>query len=455
MASIKKLVFRNSLQAFDHRHIGFKQNLFLFDELSQGSCFFLPRGAHIYNKLIEYLRKEYRKRNYNEVITPNIFDSQIWKNSGHWDHYQENIIKFKLRDRDYGLKPMNCPSHCLMFKHHRSVTSDQLPFKWADFGALHRNELSGALLGLTRVRRFQQDDAHIFCTPDQVETEVEGCLQFAQDVYGRFDFNFELKLSSRPENYLGDSSLWDKAEESLRMALDKSQSDWEEQKHEGAFYGPKIDLVVKDCRQRSHQCATIQLDFQLPEKFDLLYKDTTREPKTMRRPVIIHRAILGSIERFMAMIAENCAGRWPFWLSPLQAIVIPVHPSLSGYAKRVRDEFHTAGYWVDCDLSNETLNAKVREASTMPYNLILIVGEKEMNTNSVTSRIEIAEVPNAGRSDVNMKPSVSKLGSRKVVRNINISNDKLLTIFEKFDRTLVDRADIELFKLTTCNQFEQ
>lgn len=454
MAPTRKLVSRQLLQALDHRYIGFKQNLFVFNELSQGSCFFLPRGAHIYNKLIEYLRKEYKKRNYLEVITPNIFDNQVWKNSGHWEHYEENIIKFQLGNKDYSLKPMNCPGHCLMFKQHKSVTCDQLPFRWADFGALHRNELSGSLLGLTRVRRFQQDDAHIFCTSEQVETEVENNLKFARDVYDLFGFTFELKLSSRPQSYMGDSNLWDKAEESLKKALDKSQSKWEEQKYEGAFYGPKIDLVVKDCRQRSHQCATIQLDFQLPEKFDLLYKDTSCKTKTMRRPVIIHRAILGSLERFIAMIAENCEGRWPFWLSPLQAIVIPVHPNLNTYAKHVRDEFRAAGCWVDCDLSTETLSAKVREAAMIPYNLTLIVGEKEMNTNSVTCRLEIAEVPSAGRSDVNMKPTMDRVGVRKIVRNINISNGKLLSIFEKFERTLVDRADIELLK-TTCYEPKQ
>lgn len=455
MASSKKLVSKQLLQAYDHRFIGSKQNLFFFDEHSQGSCFFLPRGAHIYNKLIEYLRKEYKKRKYHEVVTPNIFSNQIWKTSGHWEHYEQNMIKFQLGHKDYSLKPMNCPGHCLMFKHNQSITSDQLPIRWADFGVLHRNELSGGLIGLTRVRRFQQDDAHIFCTQDQVETEVEDCIKFARNVYSQFGFNFELKLSSRPQNYLGESSLWDKAEESLRIALDKSGLDWEEQKFEGAFYGPKIDIVVKDCRQKFHQCATIQLDFQLPERFDLLYKDINNEPKTMHRPVIIHRAILGSLERFIAMIAEHCEGRWPFWLSPLQAIVIPVHSNLNTYAARVRDEFQAAGYWVDCDLSNETLNAKVRKASMMPYNLTLIVGEKEMDTASVTSRVEISEVLNAGLSDVNMKPTTSNTGKRKVVRNINISNDKLLTIFEKFERTLVNRADIELFKSSTCNQLKQ
>lgn len=390
------------------------------------------------------MRKEYKKRKYHEIVTPNIFSNQIWKTSGHWEHYEQNMIKFQLGDKDYSLKPMNCPGHCLMFKHHQSITSDQLPIRWADFGVLHRNELSGGLLGLTRVRRFQQDDAHIFCTQDQVETEVEDCIKFARDIYNQFGFEFDLKLSSRPQNYLGESSLWDKAEESLRKALDKSGLDWEEQKFEGAFYGPKIDLVVKDCRQRFHQCATIQLDFQLPERFDLLYTDINVEPKTMRRPVIIHRAILGSLERFIAMIAEHCGGRWPFWLSPLQAIVIPVHSNLNTYAAQVRDEFQAAGYWVSCDISNETLSAKIRNASTMPYNLVLIVGEKEMNTKSVTSRVEISEVLNAGLGDVNMKPTMSNTGKRKVVRNINISNDKLLTIFEKFERTLVNRADIEL-----------
>lgn len=371
----------------DHRIIGKKQRLFFFDSLSQGSCFFEPRGARIYNKLVDFLREEYQKRNYDEVITPNIYDSQLWKTSGHWDFYQNNMMKFDVSRYEYTLKPMNCPGHCLMFKKQPLRRNNELPVRWADFGVLHRNELSGSLSGLVRVRKFQQDDAHIFCTPEQVQTEVASCLSFASDVYKRFGFSYNLKLSLRPEKYLGSSDLWDSAEHSLRAALKEAEVGWEEQKFEGAFYGPKIDLQVKDFHDRAYQCATIQLDFQLPERFELTYKDSAS--KELLRPVIIHRAIFGSIERFIAMIAENSAGRWPFWLSPLQAQVIPIHPNLNQAAQDICDDFRRSGFWVDVDLrADATLNAKVREAQLLPYNLVMIVGEKELKSNSVNLRLK-------------------------------------------------------------------
>lgn len=376
----------NKIVITNHKVIGSKQRLFFFDPLSQGSCFFEPRGARIYNKLVEFLRDEYKKRNYHEVITPNIYNCRLWKTSGHWEHYSDNMIKFDVSEREYSLKPMNCPGHCLMFKRQPLRRSENLPVRWADFGVLHRNELSGTLMGLARVRRFQQDDAHIFCTPEQVQTEVKDCLSFASDVYKQFGFTYDVKLSLRPESYLGSSEMWDTAETSLRAALKESQISWEEQEFEGAFYGPKIDLEVKDSVERTHQCATIQLDFQLPQRFELAYKDTATGQHL--RPVIIHRAILGSIERFIAMIAENCSGRWPFWLSPLQAQVIPVHPNLSQAAQDIRDTFRQAGLWVDADLRTDaTLNAKIREAQMLPYNLVMIVGEQELRSNSINVRL--------------------------------------------------------------------
>lgn len=380
----------------DHKTIGLKQGLFFFDSLhSQGSCFFEPRGVRIYNKLVEFLRDEYKKRNYDEVITPNIYNCQLWKTSGHWQYYKDNMIRFDVSSHEYSLKPMNCPGHCLMFKKQPVRRDDELPVRWADFGVLHRNELSGSLMGLTRVRRFQQDDAHIFCTPRQVQTEVKDCLSFASTVYKQFGFDYDVKLSLRPKEYLGSPELWDSAEHSLRAALDEAQVDWTEQKFEGAFYGPKIDLAVKDSHDRSQQCATIQLDFQLPERFDLLFKDSAS--KERQRPVIIHRAILGSIERFIAMIAENCSGRWPFWLSPLQAQVIPIHPNLNQAARKICDEFRRAGLWVDADLRDDsTLNAKIREAQLLPYNIVMVVGERELKSNSVNVRLRSAAGSEAG-----------------------------------------------------------
>uniref|UniRef100_A0A6G1S615 threonine--tRNA ligase n=1 Tax=Aceria tosichella TaxID=561515 RepID=A0A6G1S615_9ACAR len=400
----------------DHRIIGLKQKLFFFDEHSRGSCFFLPRGARVYNKLIDYLRTEYKKRNYEEVITPNIYDCRLWKQSGHWDHYKDNMIRFPLGDHEFSLKPMNCPGHCLMYKHLGSVKSNQLPIRWADFGVLHRNELSGSILGLTRMRRFQQDDAHIFCRPDQIRSEVGNCLDFASEIYSQFGFKFKLALSLRPEKYLGHSDMWDEAENALREALQGTKMPWDEQKHEGAFYGPKIDLTVKDLHARSHQCATIQLDFQLPTRFDLVYKDV----KQTHRPVIIHRAILGSIERFIAMVIENSDGRWPFWISPVQAQIVPIHESLNHYALELRNQLASAGYQVDCaDDSEATLNRKIREAELARYNFILIVGDKEADLRAVTVR--------------------SPSNKTRVQQFLSV--EKLMAMFKHLDETRVGFAD--------------
>lgn len=376
------------LSSIDHRTIGVKQKLFFFDEHSKGSCFFKPRGAHIYNKLVEYLRLELKKRHYEEVLTPNIYSCQLWKQSGHWDHYKDNMIRFHMSEAEFSLKPMNCPGHCLMYQELGSVRSSQLPIRWADFGVLHRNELSGSLMGLTRVRRFQQDDAHIFCTPQQVSQEVGGCLEFASHIYKEFGFDdFNLLLSLRPEKFLGDPMAWSRAEDSLREALEATQLPWTERKFEGAFYGPKIDLIVKDSHKRSHQCATIQLDFQLPDRFNLTYKDLN-DGKTLKRPVMIHRAILGSIERFIAMLAENSQGSWPFWLSPIQVHIIPVSEKFNKYAESVEDRLVEAGLQVDCQTdSGLTLSRKIRNAEMIKYNFILVVGNKEAEEDSVTVRI--------------------------------------------------------------------
>lgn len=376
----------NKLSSFDHRAIGIKQKLFFFDERSKGSCFFKPRGAHIYNKLVDYLRQELKKRHYEEVLTPNIYSCDLWKQSGHWDHYKDNMIRFHMGEREHSLKPMNCPGHCVMYQELGTVRRSQLPIRWADFGVLHRNELSGSLMGLTRVRRFQQDDAHIFCAPDQVGQEVRDCLDFARQVYLDFGFQkFKLFLSLRPETFMGELEAWNRAEDSLRKALDASKLPWTEREAEGAFYGPKIDLAVEDTQQRSHQCATIQLDFQLPNRFDLTFKDDTGR----HRPVMIHRAIFGSIERFIAMLAENSQGTWPFWLSPIQVQVIPVHENLNEYAESVEKRLKLAGFTAEVATEpGMSLNKKIREAEMAKFNFVLVVGNKESQSDSVTVRMK-------------------------------------------------------------------
>uniref|UniRef100_A0A8K9V3L2 threonine--tRNA ligase n=1 Tax=Oncorhynchus mykiss TaxID=8022 RepID=A0A8K9V3L2_ONCMY len=336
--------FQEEAKNRDHRKLGREQDLFFFHDLSPGSCFFLPKGSYIYNSLVDFIRSEYRKRGFQEVVTPNIYNSKLWQTSGHWQHYSDNMFSFEVEKEVFALKPMNCPGHCLMFDH-RPRSWRELPLRMADFGVLHRNELSGALTGLTRVRRFQQDDAHIFCTMDQIEEEIKGCLDFLRTVYDCFGFSFKLNLSTRPEKFLGEPAVWDQAE--------------------------KIDIQIKDAIGRYHQCATIQLDFQLPIRFNLTFVSHDGDDK--QRPVIIHRAILGSVERMIAILTENYGGKWPLWLSPRQVMVVPVGPTLDDYAQKIRDDFHRGGLMtdIDCDASC-TLNKKIRNAQLAQYNFILV-----------------------------------------------------------------------------------
>ncbi|XP_044746278.1 threonine--tRNA ligase 1, cytoplasmic isoform X2 [Coccinella septempunctata] len=373
----------------DHRKLGREQELFFFHELSPGSCFFQPKGAHIYNTLINFIKKEYRKRGFQEVVTPNIFNAKLWQTSGHWAHYAENMFQFDVDKDTFALKPMNCPSHCLIFDN-RTRSWRELPLRLADFGVLHRNEISGALTGLTRVRRFQQDDAHIFCTPEQIEDEIKNALDFLKHVYSIFGFSFNLVLSTRPEKFLGEIEMWNQAEKALADSLDAFSSPWTLNPGDGAFYGPKIDITVTDALKRQHQCATIQLDFQLPIRFNLSYVSESGEAK---RPVIIHRAILGSVERMIAILTESYAGKWPFWLSPRQVMVIPVGQNYDDYAKQVRDQLHEAGFMVEVDTdAGDTLNKKIRNAQLAQFNYILVVGEKERSNGTVNVRTRSNEV---------------------------------------------------------------
>nr|XP_010913364.1 threonine--tRNA ligase, mitochondrial 1 [Elaeis guineensis] len=368
----------------DHRLLGQNQELFFFHPLSPGSCFFLPHGTRIYNKLMEFLRVQYRDRGYQEVLTPNMYNMQLWETSGHAANYKDNMFVFEIEKQEFGLKPMNCPGHCLMFEH-RVRSYRELPLRLADFGVLHRNELSGALTGLTRVRRFQQDDAHIFCRESQIKDEVKSVLEFLNYTYHIFGFTFELELSTRPEKYLGDIETWDQAEAALTDALNEFGRPWQINEGDGAFYGPKIDIGVFDALKRKFQCGTLQLDFQLPLRFKLSY--SAEDEKKMERPVMIHRAILGSVERMFAILLEHYKGKWPFWLSPRQAIVCNVSEKSEDYAKQVRDQIHQAGYYVDADITDRKIQKKVREAQLAQYNYILVVGEEEAKTGQVSVRV--------------------------------------------------------------------
>jgi len=369
----------------DHRRIAKKQELFFMDALTPGCAFLLPYGTRVYNKLQDFIRAEYRKRGFEEVVSPNIYNVNLWKTSGHYQNYAENMFSFECEGQEFALKPMNCPGHCVMFRH-RVRSYRELPLRFADFGVLHRNELSGALTGMTRVRRFQQDDAHIFCTKDQVRDEIMSCIDFMNHVYGVFGFTFSMELSTRPEKFIGEIEVWDAAEKQLEEVLIASGREWKLNPGDGAFYGPKIDIHITDAMKRSHQCATIQLDFNLPERFNLNFvKDDAGG--TNERPVMIHRAIYGSLERFMAILIEHTAGEWPFWLNPRQLLVIPISLKCSDYANQVTKELFDAGFHVEVDLSDKQLKKKMMNVRLDGFfNYVLVVGGKEEENHTVNIR---------------------------------------------------------------------
>jgi len=374
--------FQKQAALRDHRTVGKAQGLFFFHPYSPGSAFMLPHGARIYNRLMAFTKAEYHRRGFTEVMTPNMYNKALWETSGHWQNYKDDMFVFDCDATEFSLKPMNCPGHCLMFDH-TARSYRELPLRFADFGVLHRNELAGALTGLTRVRRFQQDDAHIFCAPEMIQNEIKNCLDFMKYVYGVFGYQFQLGLSTRPAKAMGDIETWDKAEKMIADALDAFGQPWKLNPGDGAFYGPKIDILVTDALNRQHQCATIQLDFQLPKNFNLKYTD--QEGKEVR-PVIIHRAIYGSIERMMAILIEHTGGKWPFWLSPRQCIVLSVAQSHNAYVQKVHDVLHAAGYYVDVNLSDNTINKKIREAQVAQYNYILVAGDQEVASETVNVR---------------------------------------------------------------------
>lgn len=373
----------------DHRKIGRDQELFYFNELSPGSAFWLPHGTKIYNALVDLIRNEYRQRGYDEVITPNMYNSKLWETSGHWVNYKDNMFQVEVEKEKFALKPMNCPGHCLLFKSRERSYRD-LPWRVADFGVLHRNEYSGALSGLTRVRRFQQDDAHIFCQQSQVEEEISGVFDFLRKIYGIFGFEFKMELSTRPDNYIGDLDTWNAAEKSLENSLNRfmGAGNWELNPGDGAFYGPKIDIKISDALRRWFQCATIQLDFQMPSRFKLEFKaDTNGKENSIAQPVMIHRAVLGSVERMTAILTEHYKGRWPFWMSPRQILVVPVGVKYFDYAEELKEKLvKKYNFHAEVDLSKNTLQKKVRNGQLLQFNFIFIVGEAEEQERSVNVR---------------------------------------------------------------------
>jgi len=366
----------------DHRRLGRELGLFMFSELSPGSPFWKPAGMAIWNALTELWRTENLARGYREVKTPILFDVELWQQSGHWDKYKDNMYFTDVEGRPMGLKPMNCPAHIQIYKDERHSYRD-LPVRYSEAGLVHRHEPSGVLHGLLRVRHITQDDAHIFCTDEQVEEEVVQCLRFGFDLYRLFGLEPRLELSTRPEQRIGSDEMWDRAEAALAGALDSEQLAYELNPGDGAFYGPKIDLHMTDSIGRSWQLGTVQLDYSMPERFDLQY---TGADNAEHRPVMIHRALLGSFERFIGIMIEHYAGQLPLWLAPVQAIVLPVSDRFNDYAASVADSLRTAAIRVELDARSESVGRKIREAELRKIPFMLVLGEREAADGTVSVR---------------------------------------------------------------------
>ena len=371
-------------RARDHRKLGKELELVAFHPWAPASPFFLPKGAVLYNGLLEYLRAEYAKRGYQEVLTPQIFDAELFKLSGHYQNYHENMYWTEIDEREFGVKPMNCPGHFLLFQT-RHWSYRDLPVRYADFGRLHRYELSGVTAGLTRVRSFSQDDAHIFTPFEHVEDEIFRFLDFTDSVYGTFGFtDVEISLGLRPEKRIGSDEQWDRGERALAAALEKAKRPHVVTPGDGAFYGPKIDFRVKDAIGRPWQLGTIQCDFEHSESFDLKY---IGEDGREHRPVIMHRAILGSFERFLGILIEHTGGNFPFWIAPVQAVILPVSDRFAEAARGVAAALLAEGLRVEADDRNEKLGARIRRAEMQKVPAMLVVGEKEAASGAVSVRL--------------------------------------------------------------------
>ena len=372
----------------DHRKLGRQLDLFHLQDEAPGMVFWHPKGWTLWQQVEQYMRRIYRDNGYQEVRGPMILDRSLWERSGHWENYKEHMFTTESEKRDFAIKPMNCPGHVQIFNSDLRSYRD-LPLRYGEFGFCHRNEASGALHGLMRVRAFVQDDGHIFCTPEQIEAEVTAFNRLALSVYKDFGFeDIAIRLSLRPEKRIGTDEVWNRAEAALRAALKACGIAWTELPGDGAFYGPKIDYDLRDSLGRSWQCGTMQVDFSMPERLGAEY---VAEDNTRKVPVMLHRAIVGSLERFIGILLENCAGALPLWLSPIQVVVLTITDRQAGYAREVTEALHRAGYRAASDLRNEKINYKIREHSLqkLPYQLIL--GDKEMQARQVAVRTRAGE----------------------------------------------------------------
>ena len=366
----------------DHRKLGRELDLFMFSELSPGAPFWQPNGMQVWNELTELWRSENAHRGYREVKTPILYDSELWKRSGHWDVYRDNMYFTQVEDRPMGLKPMNCPAHTQLYSSQRRSYRD-LPIRFSEQGLVHRHEPSGTLHGLLRVRHITQDDAHIFCTEEQVPEEVQRCLDFGFAIYDTFGFEPRLELSTRPEKRVGAEEMWDRAEAALEKALTDKGLEFDLNEGDGAFYGPKIDLHMTDSIGRSWQLGTVQLDYYMPERFELAY---TGADNAEHRPVMIHRALMGSFERFIGILIEHYAGEFPLWLAPVQALVLPISDRHNDYAGRIAIELRDAGLRVEVDDRGESVGRKIREGEVRKVPYMLVVGDREAEAGEVSVR---------------------------------------------------------------------
>jgi threonyl-tRNA synthetase len=369
-------------RARDHRKLGRELGLFFLSDVSPGSPFWQPAGMHIWNELTSLWRTENVRRGYREVKTPILYDVDLWKQSGHWDKFRDNMYFTEVEDRPMGLKPMNCPAHIQIYKNERRSYRD-LPVRYAEQGLVHRHEPSGTLHGLLRVRHITQDDAHIFCTPDQVEDEVVGCMEFGFFLYDLFGFDPRVHLSTRPDNRIGSDEMWDAAEAALRAALEREGREYVVDEGEGTFYGPKIDLHTTDAIGRSWQLGTVQLDYQMPDRFELEY---TGADNAEHRPVMVHRALLGSFERFIGILIEHYAGEFPLWLAPVQALILPIADRHVEYGEQVRAKLYEAGLRAEVDDRSESVGKKIREGELRKAPYMLVVGDNEAEAGQVSVR---------------------------------------------------------------------
>ncbi len=395
----------------DHRVLGKQLDLFSFNEAGPGFAFIHAKGMIIWNAIVDFLRSINSKYGYQEIQTPIILNEQLWHKSGHWDNYKENMYFTSFDEADYAIKPMNCPGGCLVYKT-RQHSYREFPMRIAEFGLVHRHEASGVMHGLFRVRQFTQDDAHIYCKPDQIESEIVGVINLIFEIYGAFGFeDVHIELSTKPEKHIGSDEIWDISTSALKAALEHKGIKYGINEGDGAFYGPKIDFHIRDCLKRSWQLGTIQLDFSMPERFGLFYTDKDNTEKT---PVMIHRAVLGSFERFIGILIEHYGANFPLWLSPEQARILPISEKSNNYAQIVENKLKDAQIRCSCDFSNEKISAKIAKAHNKKLPYMLVVGPKEAQSNTVNVRIRKSQESKTVKIDGFLEMAKCKIADKNI-----------------------------------------